>query len=491
MTLNYFFIQRSKIMVVSLLLMITTINCKKFVQLPPPNTLLVTGNVFNNNSTATAALMSIYTQMFLNTESFTIAQSLGLLSDELTNYSTSLTEVQFYTNAMSATNSSGEWLDAYNYIYQANAILAALHGNGNINPAIAQQLTGEAKFIRAFWHFYLTNEYGDVPLVTTTLYTTNEKIYRTPRVQVYGQIIQDLQDAQVSLNANYVDATDTAITSERVRPTKAAAEAMLARVYLYTKKYDSAIAEATLVINNNNLYSLCTSLSSLPGQPNYGSNSVFMVNNTEAIWQLATPPEAGYNTDDGQNFNLYNAAPGAGGGSVTISPELLNSFEPGDLRRTNWIDSVIEPGITYYYPFKYQQFNVTTITEYETVLRLAEQFLIRAEAEANLGYMTEAANDLNIVRARAGLPPSSILTTSSSLLLADSAILHERRLEFFTEWGHRWFDLIRTGTINAVLGNPANVCQAKGGVWAPNSVLFPIPQTEISDDPNLSQNPGY
>jgi len=357
-----------------LILMLSILSCKKFVQIPPPYTEVVTTDVFSNNGTATAATTAIYTQIFNNYESFTIAQNLGLLADELTNYSTQETQLQFYTNAMTALNSSGEWVNAYNYIYQANAIIEGLENNSNITPAVAQQLTGEAKFIRAFWHFYLTNEYGNVPLVTTTLYTVNEKISRTAQALVYTQIIQDLQDAQAELNSNYVDGSDTTVTTARVRPTKAAAEAMLARAYLYTGKYDSAEIEATMVINNTNLYSLCTNLSSLQGQPNYGPNSVFAMNNTEAIWQLATPPQAGYNTDDANNFNLDNAAPSTGTtNSSSISPELLNSFEAGDLRRVNWIDSVIEPGITYYFPFKYQQDdNINdpnnTPIEYETVL---------------------------------------------------------------------------------------------------------------------------
>jgi len=471
------------------LLDVGTKGCKKFVQIGPPNTLLVTDNVFNNNSTATSALTSIYTQMFNNSESFNMAQDLGLLADELTNYSTQPLQLQFYTNAMNAVNSSGEWGTAYNYIYQANAVISALQDNVNITPAVAQQLTGEALFVRAFWHFYLTTEYGDVPLVTTTLYTVNDQISRTPQVQVYAQIVQDLKNAQYLLNANYVDATDTAITTERTRPTKAAAEALLARAYLYTGKYDSAQAQATLVINNSNLYTLDSILSST--NSTYSPNSPFLMNSSEAIWQLYTPQPADDNTNDAQYFILAGAPSTGGSNSTTISPQLLNSFEAGDLRRSNWVDSVIESGVSYYFPYKYQANNTTNLTEYTMVLRLAEQYLIRAEAEANLGDMVDAARDLNTIRARAGLGLSPTLTASCSLQQADSAILHERQVELFTEWGHRWFDLIRTGTINNVLGSPGNICQVKGGVWNPTSELFPIPQSEILNDPNLSQNPGY
>jgi starch-binding outer membrane protein, SusD/RagB family len=468
---------------------VCTQGCKKFVQIPPPNTLLVTTNVFNNNSTATSALTSIYTQMFTNSESFNIAQDLGLLADELTNYSTSAVQVEFYTNAMTATSITGEWDNAYNYIYRANAVIAALQNNGNISPAVAQQLTGESLFLRAFWHFYLTNEYGAVPLVTTTLYTVNESISRTPQALVYAQIIQDLKNAQSLLNANYVDGSDTTVTTERTRPTKAAAQALLARVYLYTGKYDSAQAQATLVINNTNLYALDSILS--PTNSTYSPNSPFLMNSTEAIWQLYTPQPSGDNTNDAQNFYLAGVPSTGTDNSTTISPQLLSSFEAGDLRRANWIDSIIESGILYYFPYKYQSYNTNTLTEYTMVLRLAEQYLIRAEAEANLGDMAGAARDLNTVRARAGLGQSPTLTASSSLQQADSAILHERQVELFTEWGHRWFDLIRTGTVNTVLGSPGNVCRAKGGVWSSISELFPIPEYDILADPNLTQNPGY
>ena len=343
MRFNYLFSQKANIIVVACLLAGSTFNCKKFIQIGPPNTLLVTTNVFNNNATATSALTAIYTQMFSSSESYNLGQNLGLLADDLTNYSTGLTQIQFYTNAMIATNSNGEWGRAYNYIYQANAIIAALEGNSNISPSVAQQLTGEALFIRAFWHFYLTNEYGDVPLVTTTLYTVSESASRTPQGKVYAQIIKDLQDAQALLNANYVDETDTAITTERTRPTKGAAQAFLARVYLYAQpqQYDSAKFYASTVINNS-LYSLCTNLSSLNTQPNGGNNSVFSMNSTEAIWQLYTPQPATDNTNDAQFFILQGAPSTGTYYSSTMSPQLLNSFELGDLRRSNWIDSVIE-----------------------------------------------------------------------------------------------------------------------------------------------------
>jgi hypothetical protein len=120
------------------------------------------------------------------------------------------------------------------------------------------------------------------------------------------------------------------------------------------------------------------------------------------------------------------------------------------------------------------------------VLRLAEQYLIRAEAEANEGDSTDAIDDLNVIRNRALLPNYSANVNGSLL----SAILHERQVELFTEWGHRWFDLIRTNSADSVMGI---IAPLKHGSWNDNNdqELYPIPQTARNLDMNLTQNPGY
>src|ERR1700748_1474265 len=104
-------------------------SCKKFVQIGPPATQLVTNNVFSDNGAATSAQLAIYLQMFSNIQSYTITCNFGLLSDELTNYSTLVPSQQLYTNSMvasAAVSAYGPWSGAYNYIYQANAIISGL-----------------------------------------------------------------------------------------------------------------------------------------------------------------------------------------------------------------------------------------------------------------------------------------------------------------------------------------------------------------------------
>src|SRR6185437_13599524 len=209
-------------------------SCKKFVQINPPSTQLVTSSVFDNDATATAAQIVIYSQMAGNSESYNMELSTGLLGDELTNYSSSAGNLMYYTDAMTATKTNGIWVNAYHYIYEANAIIGGLANNGSVSPATRQQLIGESKFMRAFWLFYLTNIYGDIPLVTSTDYATNSLLARASRANVYQQIISDLKDAEGLLNSNYVDVSDTTITAERTRLTKWAAAALLARVYLFT-----------------------------------------------------------------------------------------------------------------------------------------------------------------------------------------------------------------------------------------------------------------
>ena len=454
-------------------------SCKKFIQVPSPTTQLVTVDVFNNSATATSAITNIYQEMYNNLESFNMAQSTGLMGDELINYSSAAYNNQLYTNSMTASPGLyGPWTNAYNYIYQANAIIEGVENNNAIASAIRQQLTGEGKFIRALWHFYLTNCYGDVPLVTSTSYKINSSLARSSKDLVYRQIIDDLKDAQNELNNNFVDASDTNTTTDRIRPNKWAATALLARAYLYLGKYDSAELSATAVINHTTLFRLT------------GLDSVFLANSNEAIWQLGIPLPNSLNTKDGYNFILQGAPGDALGQTQALSLQLISAFESGDNRKTIWVNYITTtaPDDTFYFPYKYKVYNSSAITEYTMMLRLGEQYLIRSEARVRQSDFIGGIEDLNTVRKRAGLPDYSGSSDQASLL---KAVLHERQIELFSEWGHRWFDMTRTGDINSIMGAPGNVCQNKGGIWSSNWQLFPIPQTEIDNDPRLIQNLGY
>src|ERR1700722_4653049 len=221
-------------------ILIQLMSCKKFVEIPPPTSEVVTASVFDNDANATSAQTQIYSQMVNQSLSYDLCLQTGLLGDELTSYSADPILQEYYQDGMLSKDIILPWIYAYNYIYEANAVISGLANGNGITVATKQQLAGEAEFIRAFWHFYLTNLYGAVPLVTTTNYSVNGTLSRTPQAQVYQQLIADLKDAQSKLSPNYVDATDTTTTTDRIRPTKWAAAALLARVYLYKGSYDSA-----------------------------------------------------------------------------------------------------------------------------------------------------------------------------------------------------------------------------------------------------------
>jgi hypothetical protein len=204
-------------------------------------------------------------------------------------------------------------------------------------------------------------------------------------------------------------------------------------------------------------------------------NNVFIPNSNEIIWQIIRDNT---NTAEGSTFipASTTAKP-----VYAITTSLLNSFEAGDQRKVNWLKSNTVSGQAYYYPFKYKVRVTTPVSEYEVVFRLAELYLIRAEARAMQNNLTGAKDDLNMIRNRSGLLATSAITQTEIL----NAIEQERRVELFTEWGHRWLDLKRMNKADGVLG------PIKAPNWQTTDILYPIPQVELDRNPYLVQNPGY
>jgi len=469
-----------KVNIIIVLLLLTASSCKKFTEVDAPYTSFNGQNVYTDNATAIAAVTDIYTNMSNGAVSTSQIPSLsffcGLSADELTLNSGVVTPllVGHYTNNLSATAAPVLWTNSYSAIYVANASISGLTASTSLTPAVKQQLLGECYFIRAFCYFYLTNLYGDVPLVTTPDYKTNGLMARTPANQVWTQVIADLHRAQTLLSPTYVDATLQNASTERVRPIKWTATSLLARADLYTGNWQGADSAATAVIGSNS-YSL---------SPLSGTSRLFTKNCAEAIWQLQ-PVMTGWNTQDARVFVLPSTGPTTSTYPVYLSPRLVSAFETGDLRFTNWVQSVKVGTTTYYYPAKYQSATLNApVTEYNTVLRLGEQYLIRAEARTQNGNLTGALQDLNVIRQRAGLVPSTASTTAA----LSTAILQEKRIELFTEYGARWLDLKRTQTVNIVMGVETTL---KGGNWNPIAQYFPISTTELVNNPSLTQTPGY
>lgn len=439
--------------------------CEDFVEVGAPNNETPSITVFADDETALAAILGLYITLSESTGFITGANSLvhvsGLSSDELLNNSSLPTLAEFYANELSSVNvtNTALWRDCYAAIFQVNAIIEGVALSTGMTESSKRQLEGEARFIRSYFHFYLLNLYGEVPLVTSTNYQVNNTASRTPVSGLYQQIKEDL------VASKNLMITDYAMEGgQRIRPNKWAATALLARVYLYEQDWMNAEAQATEVISQSSQYRLVP------------LNQVFLKNNQEAIWQLM--PSQAYNTFDGGLFIINSSSV-----SVELPDGFLTAFEEEDNRYAEWVGRYVGGGDTLYFPYKYKyEASVAPTSEYLVVLRLAEQFLIRAEARVRQGSnLVGARNDVNAIRARAGLEAISA-TTINALL---DAIMQERRMELFTEGGHRWLDLKRWGRATEVLS------PLKTG-WVSEDVLYPIPQTELLTNPNLlPQNQGY
>ncbi|AEW01014.1 hypothetical protein A4D02_13740 [Niastella koreensis] len=479
----------SKNLIISITIFcVFAISCKKSIVVETPQVSVNEENVYKTDATAIAVLTAVYSKM-VNEGLFTgragISLLPGLSADELSlaGVVTDNRLIAYYRNQLrtSPNESFGTelWEGTFYYIFICNAAIEGLNNSGSLSSYVKKQLLGEAKFMRAFFYFYLASFYSDVPLVLTTNPAINAALPRSPVKQVYQQVIADLKDAKDLLSENYLnkDLQNYTGVPERVRPTKWAASALLARTYLYMTDYTNAEVEANRVITNTALFSLPTVI-----------NSVFLKNSSEAIWQLQ-PVQNGRNTEDAFTFILPPTGPNVSVNPVSLSPQLLNSFELGDLRRKgkNWIDSVIVSGNIYYFPSKYKAtISAGATSEYLMVFRLAEQLLIRAEARVQLNKLGEAEDDLNMIRRRAGLQNTS--ANDKVTLLA--AILKERQVELFVEWGHRWLDLKRSGNLDFIMG-VVTPLKANGGKWQSYQAYYPIYYNDILMDPNLSQNSGY
>lgn len=443
----------------SFFLLIGLTGCDDMLEAELPINELSSEVVYASDPTAEATINGIYQSMVTNTYYNSLHTILGQTADELI-LKTLLSNV-YTTNEMIETdNSAGAmWTDFYKTIYNANNSIKGISESKTLTPAKTKLWIAEAKFLRAYSYFYLTNLWGDVPLILTTNIDETSIAPRNTQTEIYNQIILDLKDAETDLPIDYLG-----YSSLRVRATKAAAQALLSRVYLYLGNWTEASNYATLVINDTSNYKIITGLTS--------TNNPFIADNKEAILQIPYF-NVTYTYEGGALFTSAGTYMLRNGNTL---------FETGDARKTNWTGTTVAAdGQTYTIPRKYKNAYTTTPVERSTILRLGELYLIRAEARVKLNNITGAQEDINVIRNRA-LLGNTTLTDSDQLL---ALIALERQRELFAENGHRWFDLKRTGKIDEVLGTTS------GKIWASTDSLFPIPETARRSNPFLGQNLGY
>ena len=376
------------------------------------------------------------------------------------------------------------WLNNFQGIGRATYALKYLP---DMDVPDKDRYIGEAKMLRAYFYWNLVRTFGGVPIITKVLESETEIESATTRAsaeEVYAYIESDLLDAISKLPL-------TIPPAENGRVSKGAAQALLSKVYLYQKKWGQAKEMADAVIASNQ-YSLDPDYSKIWREVGEFS--------PESIWEvnaIGTTPNKGI-----ENYFVVQAPRGDNGlgwGFNTPSPNLVSAYEPGDVRKaatimfrgeTLWDGFVVSPNATNAM-YNYKSYVSKTMETYNgddvqtnknlRILRFGEILLIKAEAENELGNIEPAKEALNMIRARAGLEP----TTANTQADLREAIYKERRVEMAFEHD-RMFDLQRTGRAGEVL-------RALGKPYVDGKHnLFPIPQIEINlSNGKLAQNPGY
>jgi hypothetical protein len=348
----------------------------------------------------------------------------------------------------------GAYQNIYKAINSANSVIVGVPAVNDplLTATEKNKILGEAYFIRALSYFDLARGWGGVQLQLkpTTDLAGLKGIKRSTLDQTYDQVLADLIQAENLLPED---------AATRNRAQKSTARALHARLHLYRKQWADAENYASQVIANTK-YALVKPYKSFFTAPFLTTESVF---------------ELSYSANDKNGF-WSTWYPSSAGGSFTLKPSdkivaKLNDPLVGGSR--NALIAGTAPAV---YGVLYNTTALSIDPSY--VIRIAELYLIRAEARAQQGKLTgagSAAADLNIIRDRAGLAASTA-TTQADLL---QAIEDENSVEFAFE-AHRWFDLTRTGRAGAVLG-----------ITNANYFLFPIPLSDVLSDPDVTQNPGY
>ncbi|QIP12333.1 RagB/SusD family nutrient uptake outer membrane protein [Spirosoma aureum] len=434
----------------------------------------------------------------------------NIISDDADKGSTAtdqppLADIDNFTTTPTNNFVAALWNGYYSGISRANQALAAL-ATSSIDAKTKNQLIGEVRFIRGYYYFNLVRFFGKVPKVirvpkdaqdanTDPAFQT-----RAPVDTIYNVITQDLQFALANLPLKAQAAVGHA--------NKGAAQALLAKTYLYRKNWQQVQALTQDVINSGQ-YALVPDYTTIW---RYVGN-----NNAESIFETQSGTfnngdiaVGGYCTWQGPRVGGKGGWTDLGFGFDTPSQDLVNAYEAGDKRKASTIIAVDNSGkhvgtVLYdgfripssdsvqnlFYNYKAYASENKNVEPYlgnrdkkqknVRLLRYADVLLMNAEAANELGQTAAAVTYLNMIRTRAGLPA----TKAASQADVRTAIWKERRLELAMEHD-RFFDLVRTG-------RAAQVMQAAGKNFvAGKNELLPIPSLQIQlSSGQLDQNPGY
>jgi tetratricopeptide (TPR) repeat protein len=437
-----------------LIISITIVSCEDFLDVDPRESISDDATIVDKTSSETA-IRGVYSALGSPGYYGISFQSIGYFSGDNIQWTGSQSQVQeFINHRVNPENSTigSAWVAIYNTINRANNVIdkVPLVNDESFSTSDRDKIIGEAYFIRALAYFDLARTFGGVPIVTepTASPEDNSGLGRNTLEETYAQVLSDLETAEPLLDE----------TTNRFRATKKTVWALKARYHLYQREWELAEDYATKIIDDPDFVLIAP----------YNSFFADDVRGTEeSIFEIF------YNGTTEVNNHRAQWQPQTRGGTRQWAPndtivKLLNDPEIGGNRNT----IIAQDNQGRWYGDLYYR---VPASDPSYVIRIAEIYLIRAEALAQQNRLEEARDDLNRVRERAGLADTEAITQQDILL----AIENERRVEFLQE-PHRWFDLVRTGRATEVLN-----------ITDPNRFLMPIPIDQILADGSLEQNPGY
>ncbi len=458
---------------------------------PLPDTAVVADAFFETDADVLAGIIGIYDALQgvnENTNTSIINSNRGvqfeyLLTEHRSDNTRGATlegsKADFHRYLVNPNNVESEdyYQSMYDIIFRANNIMNFIDVANKSNQG---KYMAEAKFLRAYAYFNLVRLFGDVPMVTEVVGPSeNEKLFtRVPAEQIYQQIESDLQEAISNLD-----------NTHKSRASKAAAQGLLAKVYLTqdNRNYQGA-AQLCQDIISSGKFAL---------QANF--RDVFYNElNDEIIF--AVQYQAG-NTQESQSFSSEFTSfvrQGREDGLNIVNANLIADFAiyGGNRTAVSYVTLGTSNEVAKFLP-EGSDVSTTPPTYGPNarhagndwiVLRYADVLLMHAEAILAGG--TETTNSAAIdsymkVRVRAGFDP---VADRPSILTKD-ALLVERRVELAFE-NQRFFDLLRFGVADAVLS--AHAAEMGYGSYNSRKLLLPIPAREINLSGGLlKQNPGY
>lgn len=447
--------------VIGIVFCIHLLGCENFLEVDTPKDQIDRQMIFSDDRMAVAAISNVYTQLrsggFLAGNRIGAGYLLGCYTDELEVVNPQISNHRsFYENTVLSTNAAVKdlWAASYQQIFAVNSILEGLEESSVVSADTKNQLKGEALAIRALIHLYLVQTFGQVPYIKITDYNLNRVIEKEPREIVMKNVIDDLLNAETLLTVNYPSV-------EKVRINQTVVKAFLARAYLYSGDWQNAENYAAEVIAVNNYM-----------EP---VSTRFLKSSKSALWQLK-PETDGKNTAEAIEY-IFQTLPAP---QSKIAAALLDVFETDDLRKNAWLKFVGDDGLNAC-TFKYKIIgNSAPSQEYSVILRIEEMFLIVSECAAERSDWNTFNTMINKVRNTAGLSDLNLQNKEDAV----NAVLQERRVDFFCEFGHRFYDLKRRKlleTLKAVKNN-----------WQSHYDLLPLPESELLlNQKLLPQNTGY